>query len=126
MPPDLATSERQPVRSAQELEDEIKQQIRQDLRQMLQTRETYVIQNQAVVLAERRVASTELFLQANRAEIRDVLEAEEALLSAQNALTAALVNYRVAELQLQRDMGVLIVDEKGNWHEYNPASSNEE
>ncbi len=75
-------------------------------------------------LAKRRVKSTELFLQAGRAEIRDILEAQESLASAQNALTAALVNYRVAELELQRDMGVLEVDEKGNWREYQPGKIN--
>ena len=93
---------------------------RNALRGLLQARESYAIQSQAVRLAARRVASTQLFLDAGRAEIRDVLEAREALVSAQNALTAALVSYRVAELQLQRDMDLLEVDEKGLWHEYKP------
>jgi outer membrane protein TolC len=64
------------------------------------------------------VASTELFLQAGRTEIRDLLEAQEALISAQNSLSGALVGYRVTELQLQRDMGVLAIDAKGLWREY--------
>ena len=71
-------------------------------------------------MAERRVGSTNLFLEAGRAEIRDVLEAQEALVSTQNALTAALVNYRVGELELQRDLGVLEVDGRGLWREYTP------
>jgi outer membrane protein TolC len=71
-----------------------------------------------VALAKRRVASTNLFLQAGRAQIRDLLEAQEDLISAQNALTAALVSYRVAELNIQRDMGVLEVNESGLWKEY--------
>jgi len=108
------------VRSAQELEDQIKQDVRQALRQLRQQRESYRIQARAVTLAQRRVTSTDLFLQAGRAAIRDVLEAQDALLSAQNARTAALVSYRIAELQLQRDMGVLEVDAKGNWREYEP------
>ena len=71
-------------------------------------------------LARRRVTSTELFLEAGRAEIRDILEAQEALVQAQDSLTAALVDYRSAELELQRDMGVLEIDEKGLWREYRP------
>ncbi len=110
----------QVVRSVQELEDSIKLEIRSELRGLLQARESLRIQATAVRLAERRVASTELFLQAGRAEIRDVLEAQEALVNARDALSAALVDYRVAELELQRDMGVLEVDEKGLWHEYLP------
>ena len=113
------------TRDAQELEDQVKLEVRDALRGLLQARESYMIQAQAVALALRRVASTDLFLQAGRAQIRDVLEAQEALVSAQNALTAAIVKYRVAELELQRDMGVLEVDEKGNWREYQPDKSDQ-
>ena len=114
------------TRDAQELEDQIKLQVRDALRNLLQARESRVIQAQAVTVARRRVQSTDLFLEAGRAQIRDVLEAQEALVSAQNALTAATVNYRVAELELQRDMGVLEVDEKGNWREYEPEGPDEQ
>lgn len=114
------------VRSTQALEDQIKLEIRDGLRELLRARESCVIQAQAVKLAERRVKSTELFLQAGRAEIRDVLDAQESLISAQNALTAGLVNYRVAELGLQRDMDVLEVNEKGLWREYKPDAGNSE
>jgi len=110
----------QATRSVQELEDNIKLAIRTALRTLVQTRQSFVIQSSAVDLATTRVKSTEMFLQAGRAEIRDVLEAQEALVQAQDALTAALVNYRIAELQLQRDMGVLEIDEKGLWREYRP------
>lgn len=65
--------------------------------------------------------SSNLYLQAGLAEIRDLLEAQEALISAQNAVTSALVAYRVAELELQRDMGVLEVNEEGIWREYVPG-----
>jgi len=108
------------VRNVQSLEDQVKLDIRNVLRQLRQTRESYTIQARAVELAERRVDSTNLFLKAGRAEIRDVLEAEEALVNAQDALTEALVSYRVAELELQRDMGVLEVNERGLWREYIP------
>lgn len=108
------------VRDLQALEDSVKFQIRNALRTLMESREGLRIQAQAVALAQRRVESTNLFLEAGRAEIRDLLEAQDALFSAQNALTAALVNYRVAELQLQRDMGVLEVDAEGLWQEYMP------
>lgn len=105
------------VRNVQALEDDIKADVRANLRTLLESRESLRIQVQSVRLAERRVASTDLFLQAGRAEIRDLLEAQEALVSAQNALTAAIVNYRIAELELQRDLGILEVDESGLWQE---------
>jgi outer membrane protein TolC len=113
----------QAVRAQQALEDTIKQNVRDDLRNLMEARESVQIQAKAVKLAEKRVRSTGLFLQAGRAQVRDVLDAQEALLSAQNALTAAVVGYRVAELSLQRDMGVLMVNEKGLWQEYRPGDN---
>jgi len=109
------------VRKAQEVEDQVKLQVLNGLRGLLKARENLQIQMQAVELARQRVRSTDLFLQAGRAEIRDVLEAEEALLSAQNGVASALVSYRVSELELQRDMDILEVDSQGLWKESIPG-----
>ena len=111
------------VRNVQEKEDQIKFQILNELRNLMETRENYIIQTQAVELARHRVKSSELFLQAGRAQMRDVLEAQESLIITQKALTSALVNYRISELELQRDMGVLEVDHKGVWSEYKPGKT---
>jgi outer membrane protein TolC len=108
------------VRDTQNLEDQIKLEVRNSLREMLQARESYRIQKRALSVAERRVDSTELFLEAGRAQVRDILDAQEALVSARNSLTAAIVNYRAAEIKLQRDMGVLVVNADGHWEEYIP------
>jgi len=108
------------VRYVQILEDDIKLDIRNTLGDLLESRESLQIQSMSVAVAQKRVNSINLFLEAGRAQIRDLLEAQEALLSAQNGLTAAIINYRMAELELQRDMGVLQIDEKGLWLEYTP------
>jgi len=108
------------TRSVQSLEDQIKLATRNELRNLLESRETLKIQAQSVVVAEKRVRSTTLFLEAGRAEIRDLLEAQDSLLSAQNGLTRAVVDYRIAELELQRDLGLLAVNEQGLWREFSP------
>lgn len=108
------------VRDLQELEDQVKADVRTRLRSLLEAREGLSIQAKAVRLADRRVGSTTLFLDAGRAQTRDLLEAQEALISAQNDLTSALIAYRIAELELQRDMDVLQVDEDGLWSELDP------
>ena len=108
------------AREVQQREDEVKLAVRQALRTLALAREQARIQAQAVQLAERRVRNTDLQLQAGRASVRDALFAQESLLSAQNALTTALRDYRVAELQLQRDMGVLTVADNGLYREYTP------
>ena len=105
------------VRSFQAAEDQLKQDIHSKLRDMLENRERLVIQIQAVQLAQRRVRSTDMLLQAGRAELRDVLDAQSALTSAQNSLYSAAVSYRINELELQRDLGVLQVSADGLWKE---------
>ncbi len=113
----------QATREVQKLEDQIKLEIRGKLRDLLETRENLRIQAQSVYLAEKRVKSVNLFLEAGRAQIRDLVEAQDDLLAAQIELTGAAVDYRIAELEIQRDMEVLQVDAQGLWQEYTPEKS---
>jgi len=66
-----------------------------------------------VKVAKRRVASTGLFLKAGRIQMRDLLEAQDALVAADNALVAAQVEYLIAALRLKRDTGELDLDYSG-------------
>lgn len=108
----------QAVRDAQILEDGIKLAIRESLRKMTDARDALKIQTRAVALAEKRVKSTNRFYEVGRAELRDVLEAQSSLLVARNALSSAVVDYRVAELSFQRDAGILNINDKGLLVEY--------
>ncbi len=100
-------------RTAEELADTIAADVRLALRDAETTAETYSLQHGAVELAERRVQSARLRLDAGRATTRDILEAQEALLGAQNSATAALIDHRLAFLALLRDAEILRVDERG-------------
>ena len=65
------------------------------------------------MIAENSVANEDLQLQAGRVVMRDLLDAQDALLAAQNGLTAAIIQYRTAELQLQRDLDLLTITKEG-------------
>ena len=108
------------VREAQMVEDDIKLSVRRKLRDMYEARESRLIQAMAQLVAEKRVRSTALFFESGRIPIRDVLEAQEALITAKNGFTSAVLNYRIAELEFQRDTGLLQIDERGLWQEYQP------
>jgi len=103
-------------RNLDETQDDVILQVRRAMRQLDQARESYETQNRSVALAERRVESTQLLLQAGRATQRDVLDSQQALVEARNALTNALVDHSVAMLQFQRDVGTLVIDEEGQIH----------
>jgi outer membrane protein TolC len=114
----------QSIRRVQELEDRVKFDVRETLRRLVAARESYTINRVAVALAEQRVDQTRLERELGRpgVQIRDVLEAQADLLRAQNDLSASLISYRIAELELQRDMDVLAVNEKGLIDEYEPGN----
>lgn len=108
-------------RAIEAAEDTAKASVRAGLRSLEAAASSYTIQREAVEVAERRVRSTDLFLQAGRAEARDLLEAQDALLTARNALVSAIVRYHLAGLELRRDLAVLDVTEEGFWREPDAA-----
>jgi len=106
--------QREAARRATEFtSDRIRADLRNDLRQATTQLEGWRIQQIAVQLADRRIESTQLQLDAGRADTRDLLEAQEALLSAQNSATASLIDYTLARMGLYLDMELLRLDETG-------------
>lgn len=100
-------------RSAEQAEDSIRADLRDSLRQVKSREESYAIQQNAQQLAATRVESARMLLDAGRADTRDLLEAEESLLSASNAATGALVDWVLARMSAYLDMERLQVDEGG-------------
>ncbi|MCE9593379.1 MAG: TolC family protein [Planctomycetes bacterium] len=100
-------------RDADELGDSIQSDLRAELGDTRTNLEAWRIQKNAVALAERRVESTRLNFDAGRAATRDLLEAQEALLEAQNAATQALIDYQLAKLALWRDLEIIRVESDG-------------
>lgn len=108
------------VRGYQEAEDNLKKEVFNIVRSMRETRETLSIQFMALSLAQRRVESMDILMQAGRVDMTDVLGAQQSLLSSQNSLYSAIVSYRIKELELQSKLGVLDVTAAGTWFEFNP------
>lgn len=102
--------------------DEVELDVRQAYRQLREAAERYETQTISLELAETRVESTTLLLQAGRVTTRDLLDSQDALLGAQNSVTAALVDYAIAKLSFFRDVGVLQVKPDGMWEQNGSAS----
>jgi outer membrane protein TolC len=100
-----------------DLRDGITLDVRQAWRTLQERRESYDIQRKSLALAESRVESTSLLLQAGRATTRDLIDSQSALLQAQNALLGALVDHTIARLELWRDMETLLVTPEGSLEE---------
>jgi len=112
-------------RDVEALRNEILAGVRRTYREVSESRESYEIQLKSRELADDRVNSVNMLLQAGRegVNIRDRLEAEDALLEAENNVTRELVNYTIARLEFYHAIEQLEVDEQGNWHEELPTST---
>ena len=95
--------------------DNLKDDIQGGLRSLNLRRQNFEIQRNALELADRRVESSIMLMEAGRAEVRDLVEAQDAQIAAQNAVTSALVSYQDARLQLTLDIGALRTSEPDFW-----------
>jgi len=97
--------------------EEVKLSVRNTYRQLIEAAERHKIQVKSLKLARTRVESTSLLLEAGRLTTRDLLDSQNALLQAQNNVTAALVGHMIAKLSFFQDVGILQVKPDGMWQE---------
>jgi outer membrane protein TolC len=95
--------------------DSVVQDVRQAYRQLMSTAEQFITQKKSLALAEERVKNMPVLLKSGRAKTRDLLDAQDSLLQAQNNLTSALVGHTIAKLSFYRDIGILQVKPDGMW-----------
>ncbi len=102
-------------RNFQDAVDNVKLDVRNAYRGLTEAARRYQIQRNSLQLATEQVHSTSLMFQAGRAQARDLLEAQDSLLSAQNKTTSTLVDYAIAKLSFYRDIELLSVKPDGLW-----------
>jgi outer membrane protein TolC len=90
--------------------DQILADTRADVRALRSAQISYDIQRRSIDLAQRRLEySNELLIQG-KANSRDVVDSQTALLASQDSFAAAKADLQVQVLFLLRDMGVLRLD----------------
>ncbi|MEM9283603.1 MAG: TolC family protein [Verrucomicrobiota bacterium] len=102
-------------RSLSLAEDEARLEIFDAWRDLDQARLNHKIAEQGVSLADRRLEEQLLLAELGGGRARDLVEAQEDLVDAQNQRTASLVDHALARMRLWRDMGILYVSEDGSW-----------
>ena len=102
-------------RSLEEFEDQLRVSIQSSFRELERRLQSLEIQRQLIVDQTKNLRIAELRFERGELPNRDVVEANQSLLDAQNALIDEQVNYEIARLQLLRDLGILFVGEDGMW-----------
>jgi outer membrane protein TolC len=101
-------------------EDQVRQDVRNDVRKLAQVLETIRLQHAALEVAIKREASTALQLAMGRSQIRDYTDAVDSLNNARNALTQALIDHRIGEYELSRDVGLIELGANGIEPKFRP------
>ncbi|MBI3737391.1 TolC family protein [Candidatus Sumerlaeota bacterium] len=102
-------------RNEELIHDSILQEVRSTSQDLEEARNSYEIQNASLKVAERRVDSATMLLQAGRKTVRDVLESEVSLRDARNGVTRAIIDYTIAQLRFLVAIEALEIDDEGMW-----------
>ena len=105
----------QALRDYVEDEDDVKNEVRAGYRDLVAKRMLYGNKVEAYRTACMRVEANDLFMQSGRSSMRDILEAESALLSARNALCSAVIDWWTSDLELRCATGGFEILRDGTW-----------
>ncbi len=108
-------SEDRQTRAVTQEHDRIIAELRNVWRRLASSEQNYQIQRLSLDLARKRVESTELLFQAGRVNIREVLDARDSLIVAENAVTVALVGHRMNWLRLMYQLEQLPTEADTLW-----------
>lgn len=97
-------------RAYEELEDRVVAQVRAASRAILGSQASIAIQRRSIELAQRRLDNANLLLKRGETNARDVVEAQQALIRAQDTFERARADLQVQVLQFLRLTGTLRVD----------------
>ncbi|HIL25563.1 MAG TPA: TolC family protein [Verrucomicrobia bacterium] len=98
----------QQLRSLMKTLDDLRDEIRTNVRTLAQNRQTYIINQKALIVAEREREKARLdMLAGERVSPRDILEAQTAVAKAQNDVTKSLINFHSQRLKLLNNTGIL-------------------
>lgn len=97
------------------LRDRIGLEVRDQLRQLQSVEQQIEIQLAQIQQEERAVTVTQIRYEAGLLDNRDLLEARQGLIDAQNALIRLKVDHFIRRLRLARSLGLLELDAQGRW-----------
>lgn len=97
--------------------DEVRRDILDQVRELAQLEKRIRLQTDKMAQDKKAVAVTQIRYEAGDADNRDLLDARQGLIDAQNSLIALKVRHFTARLRLLRNTGVMFVNENGMWQE---------
>lgn len=98
-------------------QDNVVLDVVDDYRRMTEARKSYDISQASVQINERRVEEAELRAELGLGDIQDTVDSQNDLTAARTELISSIVDHNIAKLEFWRDVGLLYVDDSGQWEE---------
>ncbi len=95
--------------------DMVRLEVREAYRKLMAAAQRYLVAFEGRRLAQTRLDKTVVLMQYGRASSRRVLNAQQDLYAANDAITSTLIDYAMATLEFYRDTGILQVRPDGMW-----------
>ena len=97
--------------------DNVKLDVVDTWRRMNEARKSYDINVTSVQINERRVEEAQLRAELGLGDIQDTVDSQNDLTAARTELVSSIVDHNIAKLEFWRDVGLLYVDDSGQWEE---------
>jgi outer membrane protein TolC len=106
----------QQLRSLMRTLDDLRDTVRTNVRTLDQNQQSYIINQKALIVARRELEKARLdMLAGGRVSPRDIIEAQTAVASAENAVYTSLINFHTQRLKLLNNTGILKTDQNNWW-----------
>jgi outer membrane protein TolC len=97
--------------------DSVERDVRAQLRGLKQVEQQIQLQTEQIAQEQRAVAVTQIRYESGDADSRDLLDARQSLVDAQNELINLKARHVIVRLTLLRTLGVLLLGDDGMWKE---------
>lgn len=97
--------------------DGVERDVRSQLRSLRQVEQQIELQKEQIAQEQRAVAVLEIRYESGDVDSRDLLDARQSLVDAQNALIDLQARHVIARLTLLRTLGILFLGDEGMWIE---------
>lgn len=108
-------SQQKAARDLDLAEEQVKAQIRSDWRDLEVARKQFEISKYNIERSTRWLEEETLKEELGTGTSRDLIDAQQNLINARDALVSALVAHTTARLRLWKDMGILYIRKDGSW-----------
>jgi len=103
------------VRSFEEYKDNFIINIRGAFRELTRFKKSLEITEQIIEFEKRNKKVSEIKFNQGKISNLDLVDAQQALLDAENNLVQDKITYEITRLGLLKDLGILFIDENGMW-----------